>query len=512
MKSKLVNYIRAGYPGIAIQTTEEIRALKDIISSAREAEKKLLIWSATEGLLENPGTPQERGIDDTQELTAALNPSYERDEHVYVFRDAHTWPFDRDPILARAMKDLLAKCSRIGSCVVFLGAQFKPHPTFEKLVTVIDYTLPDKATLSLIADGIAKSTKKNIVADENVLRALSGMSTTEAENALSLSYVESKSFDAKTIYREKVQAIKRTGLLEIIEPDPRGLDAIGGLDELKAWILKRKKAYTPEAITYGLALPKGIMLIGVPGSGKSLAAKVLGTVLDVPTIKLDVGSMFNSLVGESEARMRDALALCEAVSPCILWIDEIDKGLAGASGSGAGDSGVTKRVFGTLITWQQECKRPVFIVATANNVTALPPELLRKGRFDELFALDLPSDDERKAIFSIHLVKRKRDVNAFDLPALVASTSGYTGSEIEACINEAMFHAFADNGREVTTADIVNAANVTVPLVVTAKEQIQSIRDWAKTRARFASTQVGKPSADLANRRLSNNNNGFNEV
>ena len=354
-----------------------------------------------------------------------------------------------------------------------------------------DYALPSKDDLKGIAEAIAKSAGKKFNGDaEDVLRALSGLSTTEAENALALSMVEAKKFCPEIISREKVQGVKKSGLLEIVEPDPRGLDAIGGLDVLKNWITKRKRAFTKEAQEYGLPAPKGIMLVGVPGSGKSLSAKAIGIALSVPTVKLDIGALFNSLVGESEARTRDALKLAEAMAPCVLWTDEIEKGLAGSSGSGSGDSGVTKRVFGTVISWMQERKRPVFLVATANDISGLPPELLRKGRFDEIFAVDLPNDDERTAIFKIHLNKRKRTVLAEQMEpgsVPVLSTEGFTGSEIENVIEEAMFNAF-DEGRDITMTDLMDAAVATTPLSQTAKEKIEAIREWAKNRARFAST------------------------
>lgn len=482
MKQKLLNYLKAGYPGIAIQTTEEARAMTDVIAAAKKADKKVITWSATEGLMEI--TDSVKAIEETTFLADAAK--HRSENTVYIFRDPHTWPFDRDPVLARSFRDMFVWAPQKGSCAILIAPVFKPHGTFENLVTVLDYTLPSREDLTMIARNISESAERLIDPSNEVLRALGGLSTTEAENALALSLVETGGFDAQVIYREKVQAVKRSGLLDIVDPDPKGLDAIGGLENLKVWIMKRKKAYTPEAERFGLSAPKGILLCGVPGTGKSLAAKAIGTALSVPTIKLDLGGLFNSLVGESEARTRDALKLAEAMSPCVLWIDEIDKGLAGSSGSGSGDSGVTRRVFGTIISWMQERRRPVFLVATANQVEGLPPELLRKGRFDELFAIDLPHDAERAAIFGIHIVKRKRDLKNFDASAMAKATEGFTGSEIENVIEEAMFGAF-DSGGDISTALIIECAKNTVPLSKTAKEQIDRIRSWAQNRARFAS-------------------------
>lgn len=484
MKEALSNYFRAAYPCIAIQTTEEQRAVADVMDAAKVTEKGFVVWSATEGMravLPNPKT-----LPDTEDLLAACRQRVP--DTVYCLLDAHTWPFDRDPILTRSFKDLLSWAPANGSCVVLVSASYKPHPTFERMVTILDYTLPSKDDLRKISRGIAESAgQPDLPITDDIIRALGGLSTTEAENALALSMVATSTLDPSVVYAEKTAAVKRSGLLEIVEPDPRGLDAIGGLDNLKAWITKRKRAYTPEAEQYGLPTPKGILLVGVPGTGKSLSAKAVGTALGVPTVRLDIGALFNSLVGESEARTRDALKLAEAVSPCVLWVDEIDKGMAGSAGSGSGDSGVTKRVFGTIISWMQERRRPVFLVCTANDVTALPPELLRKGRFDEIFAVDLPSFEERSAIFAIHLSKRGRNPLTMVHPGIIEATEGFTGSEIENVVEEALFNGF-DEGTEITGVHLLAAARSTVPLSVTAKEQIERIRSWAQSRARFAST------------------------
>lgn len=491
MKQRLILYMKAAFPGVAVQTAEEKRIGADILGAAKEAGKALVQWTATEGM--KNVFPATKAIQNTEDPVAAL--AQRLPNTVYMFCDLANFPFDRDPILPRALRDLLTWAPSEGSCIIIVGPSFRPHPTLEKLIVVTDYALPSKDDLKGIAESIAKSAGKKFNGDaEDVLRALSGLSTTEAENALALSIVESGKFCPQIIYREKVAGVKKSGLLEIVDPDPRGLDAIGGLDVLKGWITKRKRAFTKEAEEYGLPAPKGIMLVGVPGSGKSLSAKAIGTALGVPTVKLDIGALFNSLVGESESRTRDALKLAEAMSPCVLWTDEIEKGLAGASGSGSGDSGVTKRVFGTVISWMQERRRPVFLVATANDISGLPPELLRKGRFDEVFAVDLPNDDERTAIFKIHLKKRKRDALAETItPSSVAikTTDGFTGSEIENVVESAMFEAF-DEGRDITMTDLMDAAVATTPLSVTASEKIDAIREWASTRARFASTQKVK--------------------
>jgi SpoVK/Ycf46/Vps4 family AAA+-type ATPase len=510
VKTRLANYFKASFPCVAIVTTEEVRAQTETIAAARSFKKArgVVTWSATDGMIElssKEGEPP-RQISDTEDLVSACKQRIEN--AVYIFRDVHTWPWESDPILARAFRDLLQWGPSKGTSVVIIGPEFKPHGTCEKLVTMIDYTLPSPEDLDRIARGVAQSTGKDPEAlglDESVIRALGGLSTPEAENALTLAYVETKRFDPAVIYREKVQAVRKTGLLDIIEADPAGLDGIGGLEQLKAWVRRRERAYSKEARDFGLPLPKGVLIVGVPGTGKSLSAKAFGTALGIPTLKWDIGSAFNSLVGASESRTRDTLALAGAIAPCVLWVDEIDKGLAGSQGSGAGDSGVTRRVFGTLISWMQERKRPVFVVATANQVESLPPELLRKGRFDEIFAVNLPRPDEREAIFRIQLGKKKRDPKAFELRDPVAKTEGFTGSEIETVVDEAMFAAFERGQGDITTVDLIDAARSITPLSVTAAEQVKSIQKWAETRARFASSPEarGQQSADGNLRRLS---------
>jgi hypothetical protein len=269
MKQKLINYFSALFPAIAIETSEETRVIAEIIEAAKECKKGIVTWSATDGM--SQVIPQVKKIPDTDDLFPACKKQLE--DSIYIFRDVQTWPFDRDPLLARAMRDLIAWAPTAGSCIVLVGNSFKGHETFEKLVTVLDYSLPSPGDLKNIATGIAESAGKELKIGDDVIRALGGLSTTEAENALALSVVETKGFDSEIIYREKVQAVKKSGLLEIVDPDPRGLEAIGGLEELKDWIVKRKRAYTPEAAAFGLPSPKGVLLVGVPGTGKSLSAK-----------------------------------------------------------------------------------------------------------------------------------------------------------------------------------------------------------------------------------------------
>ena len=275
---------------------------------------------------------------------------------------------------------------------------------------------------------------------------------------------------------------------------------VGGLGRLKEWLKLREPAFTQEARQYGLPEPKGLALIGIPGTGKSLSAKMIASLWQLPLIRMDMGAVFGGLVGQSEENIRRALTLAETISPCVLWIDEMEKALA----TGAGDSGTSLRVFGTLLTWMQDKKKPVFHVATANDVGRLPPELLRRGRFDEIFFLDLPNAEERKEIFAVHLRKRGRRASAYDLTRLAVAAEGYDGAEIEQAIIDAMYVAFNDSGktrRDFTTDDILATLRRQVPMSQSQREVIAALRQWLQDgRAMSASypDEVGAPRRTLA--------------
>jgi SpoVK/Ycf46/Vps4 family AAA+-type ATPase len=279
-------------------------------------------------------------------------------------------------------------------------------------------------------------------------------------------------------------------LLEYYAPDSI-LKDVGGLELLKAWLARREKSFTDDARKFGIPAPKGILLLGVQGCGKSLTAKAVGAQWNLPLLKLDVGRIFGSLVGQSEENIRKAIKVAESVAPCILWADELEKGFAGMSGSGVSDSGTTARVFSTFLTWMQEKTAPVFLIATANDVTALPPEMLRKGRFDEIFFVDLPDGAEREEIFRIHLAKRHRDVSKFKLKALADATDGFSGAEIEQVVVGALYIAY-DAGRELAQKDILSEAKSVVPLSVMMHEDIEELRTWAEMRTRPASENHDK--------------------
>jgi SpoVK/Ycf46/Vps4 family AAA+-type ATPase len=278
--------------------------------------------------------------------------------------------------------------------------------------------------------------------------------------------------------------VKKSSALAFLAPEARAAD-VGGLEQLKTWLARRGKAFSADAQAFGLTLPKGVLLLGVQGCGKSLCCKTIAAEWNVPLLRLDLGAIYDSYVGGSEANVRTALATAEALAPCVLWIDEIEKGMAGLASSDASDSGTTSRVFSSILSWLQEKKAPVFVAATANRITGLPPELLRRGRFDEIFFVDLPNSQERLEILSIHLAHRRRDPARFALDAHVQATAGYSGAEIEQIVINALFDAF-DAGEELRDAHLARATGDTVPLSRTMAEEIQKLQRWAFDRARPA--------------------------
>ncbi|MFT7583479.1 MAG: SpoVK/Ycf46/Vps4 family AAA+-type ATPase, partial [Myxococcota bacterium] len=308
----------------------------------------------------------------------------------------------------------------------------------------------------------------------------------EAASVFAKSLVKTRDFDIDTILAEKKGIIRKSGILEFYQTDEKFND-VGGLEVLKSWLKKRKVAFSRDARDFGLPAPKGILLIGVPGCGKSLTAKAIGAMWHMPLLRLDVGKVFGSLVGSSEENMRKAIKTAEAVAPSILWLDELEKGFSGSSSSGQTDGGTTARVFGTFITWLQEKQSAVFVIATANDVSALPPELLRKGRFDEIFFVDLPSQKERGEIFKIHITKKKRDPALFDYEALIAASQQFAGSEIEQAVVSALYDCYEEDKAELTTERLVKSIEEIIPLAYTMKERIDHMRDWSKSRARRAS-------------------------
>ena len=486
---KIQNYIRAGYPGLYLVSHEEQRVDAEMIRIAKELKYNLFFWSVVNGLIDVEKGQQVKPANDPLEALIAITEL--REKSIVLLKDFHLELADPNPILIRQLKDVLQQAKTKNKTLIIVGCRLCLPPELERELTVVEFSLPGKGQLNEVLNGILESAEiKGMEAElrDQVLDAAAGLTTMEAENAFALSVVQCQGIDPVVVAKEKAQAVKKNGLLEIIE-GVESLESIGGLEVLKEWLLKRKHAFSQRAITYGLPALRGVLILGIPGTGKSLTAKATASVFGVPLLKLDAGKIFAGIVGQSESNLRSVMQTAEAIAPCVLWLDEVEKGFSGSRSSNSTDGGTSARVFGSFISWMQEKKAPVFIVATANDVSQLPPEMLRKGRFDELFFVDLPNLTEREAIWKIQISKYGRDPKEFDTVQLARTTEGLTGSEIESVFVDSLFQGF-DTDREPTDLTIASVLTEFVPLSKLMAEQITELRRWTKGRARLATTQV----------------------
>jgi ATP-dependent 26S proteasome regulatory subunit len=488
MRGKIINYIRAGYPGLYLVSHEEQRVDGEMKSIAQELKYNLVLWSTVDGLVDTAKRTSTAANDPLEALLAIREM---KEKTIILLRDFHLSLIEPDPILVRQLKDVLQETKTKFKTLIILGCRLCLPPELERELTVVEFALPGKEELGVVLGGIMesadiKSDSMEQEAKEKAIDAASGLTTIEAENAFALSVVESKRINPEIVAREKAQAVKKNGLLEIVETT-ESLESIGGLDLLKEWLVQRKDAYSKRAVEYGLPTPKGVLILGIPGTGKSLTAKATSKIFGMPLLKLDAGRIFAGIVGQSESNLRSVIQTAEAIAPCCLWIDEVDKAFSGAKSSGATDGGTSARVFGSFISWMQEKKSPVFVVATANDVSQLPPEMLRKGRFDELWFVDLPNQKEREAIWCIQIVKYRRNPRDFDTIQLARATDGLTGSEIENVFTDALFKAF-EAGKEPTDLTVATVLTEFVPLSKLMAEQMTGLRNWVKGRARSATS------------------------
>jgi len=381
MKTQITNYIRAGYPRLYPVSPEEQRVDAEMKQIAQDLKYSLHVWSVVDGLVDTKKHTT-TAADDPLEALVAIKDMGEKT--VILLRDFHLFLQDPNPILIRQLKDVLQEAKTKSKTLIIPGCRLCLPPEPEHELTVIEFALPGKEELRTVLGGIMESAgikSMETEAREKVIDAPSGLTTIEAENAFALSVAENKNIDPAIVAREKAQAVKKDGILEIVETR-ESLESIGGLDVLKEWLLKRRNAFSQRAIEYGLPTPKGLLIIGIPGTGKPLTAKATARVFGVPLLELDAGRIFAGLVGQSESNLRAVIQTAEAIAPCCLWIDEVEKGFSGTKSSNATDGGTSSRVFGSFISWMQEKKAPAFVVATANDVSQLPPEMLRKGRLD----------------------------------------------------------------------------------------------------------------------------------
>ena len=495
MQEELNILIQAQYPLIYLVTAEEDRAEKEIatISQMKQQPRKLYVWTLTHGMVEHG---QART---TQHNTISPEAAIEwttrhKEPAIFVFKDLH--PFKDSAAVTRWLRDAIASFQGTQKVIILMSPIQQIPIELEKEVVVLDFALPSLVELDRVLSNQLDKTRQNRLSNEGrekLLKASLGLTQDEAEKVYRKAQVKrGKITEAEVdiVLSEKKQLIRRNGILEFIEEDET-IDAVGGLEELKGWLVQRSGAFSERARTYGLPQPKGMLILGVPGCGKSLIAKTTSRLWGLPLLRLDMGRVYDgSMVGRSEANLRGALKTAESISPAILFIDELDKAFSGA-GSGDSDGGTSSRIFGSFLTWMQEKTSPIFVMATANRIEKLPGEFLRKGRFDEIFFVDLPTQSEREAVFRIHLSKRNRDLERFDLEQLSKVADGFSGAEIEQALIAAMYDAFAQN-REFTQLDIIAAIKATLPLSRTMTEQVTALRDWARQRARPAAASVAE--------------------
>lgn len=484
---KLDIYLRARFTLIALITNEEERAIETIRTSCEKARRPCFTWDAADGFLTLTGTVSPPNARDP--LTALEQVEKSADQALFVLKDLHE--FWNEPRVKRKLRNLAQRLKTTRKTILVTLPSAKIPDELKDETVIMDFPTAGASELEAALENLTKTPgvklKLTALGRDKLIQAAIGLTVAQAQRTFAKAIVQDgklDDMDIDLVTEEKKQIIRESEALEFyaVTETP---DDVGGLEVLKQWLRLRERAFTQEARAYGLPAPKGIALIGIPGTGKSLTAKMIGGLWRLPLLRLDLGALFGSLVGESEERARRALRLAEAVAPCVIWLDEVEKGLA----HGGLDSGTSTRVFGTILTWMQEKTAPCFVVATANDISSLPPELLRKGRFDEIFFLDLPTSKEREEIFTVHLRKRNRLPRDFDCVQLAQLSAGYVGAEIEQAIIDAMYVGF-NEGRELTTADIAAAVKRQVPLSVSQRETIQGLRDWLREgRAQSASFQ-----------------------
>lgn len=486
---RLEQLLNARHACVSIVTAEESHALELLTFAAARTGDPMWIWSATRGIY--AGVFEDtRALPETENPAAALYSFAHKLDGRSICITLDLVDHLDDARTCRALRDCIARFRETGGTLVLIDHTDQLPAVVRAEATPIELALPDEVELEkIIKSALRKQNQRHRINIKlsrrdlrTVIRNLRGLTRQQAEQIIIDVVAEDKEFcaeDINTILANKRQRLQHGGILDYVEA-PVDLSSIGGLDNLKRWLDRRKNAFSDDAAEFGLVPPRGVLLLGVQGAGKSLSAKAIAAAWQRPLLRLDPGGLYDKYIGESERRLREALHQAEMMAPIVLWIDEIEKGFASAA-THSNDGGLSQRMFGTLLTWMQEHAAPVFLVATANNIDALPPELLRKGRFDEIFFVDLPSRDARRAIFRIHLSKCGRAPEDFNLDQLAEASAGYSGAEIEQAIISALHEAFARK-RELTTAKLIAALEGSPPLSVTMAERIVALREWAQSR------------------------------
>ena len=533
-KREITEYIKARYSLLVIESFEEERVLAELRAIAADIKHNFYVWNSTSGVkcegkvLDAKTTDLRVAIDFCEQKAKEPNS-----KHLFVFCDAHHYLSEKtasNAVCRRRLKDFAINIRNNGylcNCILVVPT-FEISNDLQKEVTLLSFPLPTKEEVREVVTRFVNSYRNvgsvSIEVDEQLIDryadAALGLTELEIENCLSRSLVADRRLDIldlKNILNEKQQIIRKTGILEFIDTH-LNLNDVGGLQTLKRWLELRSHCFDDKAREFGIQPPKGLLLTGVPGCGKSLTAKCVASAWNMPLLRLDMGKIFQGLVGSSESNIRLALKTAEAVAPSILWIDEIEKGLSGSSGP-SGDSGTSTRVFGTLLTWMQEKTSAVFVFATANNINGLPPELLRKGRFDEIFFVDFPTMEERKKILEIHISKIKRNTANFDLDRLAEMCGEKTfgkdvvlsGAEIEAWVGDSLVEAFSrrvngDTSADLEMADFENTIRRIVPMGQMRKEEFSRLRKWANENAVSASVSAKDSHAGFMSKPDSDNN------
>ncbi|MFP4255078.1 MAG: AAA family ATPase [Halothece sp.] len=490
--------LRSRYSMIYLVAAEEepVEEVLEQVSQNSQPQRQVLAWDMVRGWSDNNK--------DKGSLMGALNrirAAKEDEATLFVLCDLHgilkNPETDKNAPVIRELKNLSRDLKTNRKTILFLSHRLEIPPELSEEITVLDVPLPQYHEIDYLVSQLVSPDKIKLqgLAKEQFLKACQGLSRARIRRVLAKALAakqEINEADIDVVLEEKRETIRQTGILDF-SPAPDSLKRVGGLENLKQWVRTRKDAFSDEARQYGLPTPKGLLLVGIQGTGKSLSAKTIAHEWRLPLLSLDTGRLFGGLVGESESRVRQMIQLAEAMSPCILWIDEIDKAFGNIGSGASGDSGTSERVFGSLITWMQEKTQPVFIVATANNVEVLPAELLRKGRFDEIFFINLPTEKERKDIFRVHLQQlRGSRLQEFNLDRLAKASENFSGAEIQQAVIDAMHLAFGEGDigkrRDFNTQDIITALEETVPLSAIAHQQIEALKRWAaQAGARTAS-------------------------
>jgi len=478
--------IDSRYPLVYVESGEEERVVALVGEVARRLRLPLFTWSVTEGLAR-----QEAGFSPmltTRDPAQVLEHIAASDlEAIYLLRDFH--PYLDDPRRVRRLREIAMGYRQRRRAIVLLSPQAKIPEELGRLCTRFTPAVPDAARMVGLIEAEIDRYRATLGAPvrfeagmvEALARALAGLSEGEAVRAVRAAIAADGALtraDRDQVLHSKKELVERDSLLTL-ELESTSFANVGGLAGLRRWLMQRKDGFSTKARDFGLEPPRGILLVGVQGCGKSLAARAIAALWELPLLKLDAGRLYDKYVGESERNLRKALATAAAMAPAVLWFDEIEKGLA--TGNGDADGGLGRRILGSFLTWLQEREAPVFVAATANDIAALPPELLRKGRFDEIFFVDLPAVSERKAIFALHLTRRDRDADTFDLDRLAAASDGFSGAEIEQAVVSGLYAAFSGPGH-LTTELLLEELAATRPLSVTMAEKVAALRAWAAPR------------------------------